>query len=188
MKKGVLLLPFLLVLLAGCAPVAREPDNLALVRVLGVDGKSFVRLAAVCGADRNGEVMRGSASGANFERARAGVIWSGKGKELSLTGVSHLVIGPDVDLEKLLLAILQDSDLGASAKVWLAAEGASELLEACEDPAADLELLEWKRSKAPSVAQAAAALSTDGRVEVPILKEEDDRLMEGGRFVWGQGG
>jgi len=188
MRKSVFLVPALLVLLTACSPVAREPDNLALVRVLGVDGKSSVGLSAVCGKDSGGNVMKGFAQSADFERARAEVVWSGSGKELSLTGVSHLVIGPDVELETLLLAILRDADLGASAKVWLATEGAYELLEACKDPAADLELLELKRVKAPSVAQAAAALSTDGSVTMPILNMENGRLKEGGWIVWRKNG
>lgn len=183
MKKCVCLL-MVLILMPGCASVAREPDNIALVRVLGVDGKGRIELTAVCGKDNQNGVLRGSARGDSFEQARQQVPWSGKGKELSLTGVSHLVIGPDVELEKVLFAILEDADLGASAKVWLAEDGARELLEDCGDPSADLELLELQKVSAPSVAQAAAALSTDGRVDLPVLEEENGRLREGGRSTW----
>ena len=38
MKRAVILALGAAVVLSGCAPSAREPDNLALVRVLGVDG------------------------------------------------------------------------------------------------------------------------------------------------------
>lgn len=183
MKKCVLLLPMLL-LLSACAPVAREPDELALVRVLGVDGGYRVELTAVCGKDAQNEVLFGKAEDASFEQARQSVVWSGKGKELSLTGVSHLVVGAETKLEEILFAILEDADLGASAKVWLAEDGARELLEECEDPAADLELLEQKGVKAPSVAQAAAALSTNGSVELPCLEEENGQLEEGDWTVW----
>lgn len=187
MKKWGLLLPVLL-LLTACAPVAREPDELALVRVLGVDGGDRVKLTAVCGKDAQSGVMFGDAEGDSFERARESVVWSGRGKEFSLTGVSHLVIGADVELEKVLFAILEDADLGASAKVWLAEDEVGELLEECEDPVADLELLEQKGIKAPSVAQAAAALSTNGSVELPRLEEENGRLEEGGWTVWKKAG
>lgn len=187
MKKWVLLLPALL-LLSACAPVAREPDELALVRVLGVDGGDRVELTAVCGEDAQNGVLFGSAEGDSFERARKSVVWSGKGKELSLTGVSHLVIGTDVELGKVLFAILEDADLGASAKVWLAEDEAGELLEDCEDPAADLQLLEQRGVKAPSVAQAAAALSTNGSIDLPRLEEENGRLEEGGWTVWRKAG
>ena len=183
MRKYVLLL-LIMVLLPGCAPVAREPDNLALVWVLGVDGKGQVELTAICGKDTQSSVLRGRARGNSFEQARQQVVWSGEGKELSLTGVSHLVIGSDVELEKILFAILEDPDLGASAKVWLAEDSARDLLEDCEDPASDLELLELQQTGAPSVAQTVAALSTVGSVDLPLLKEEDGRLMEDGWSIW----
>ena len=48
MRRTALALLALLVL-TGCAPTAREPDRLALVRVLGVDGGGPVALAGVCG-------------------------------------------------------------------------------------------------------------------------------------------
>ena len=48
MRRAVALLAGLL-LLSGCVPNAREPAELALVRVLGVDGGGPVTLTAVCG-------------------------------------------------------------------------------------------------------------------------------------------
>ena len=187
MKRWILMLPALL-LLSACTPVAREPDELALVRVLGVDGGDRVKLTAVCGKDAQNGVLFGNAEGDSFERAREAVVWSGNGKEFSLTGVSYLVIGAEVELEKVLFAILEDAELGASAKVWLAEDEAGELLEDCEDPAADLKLLEQKGVEAPSVAQAAAALSTNGSIELPRLEEKNGRLEEGGWTVWRKAG
>ena len=49
MKRAVILALGAAVVLSGCAPSAREPDNLALVRVLGVDGAGPVTLTGVCG-------------------------------------------------------------------------------------------------------------------------------------------
>lgn len=186
MKGGLGLLCAALLLLTGCAPAAREPDDLALVRVIGVDGAGPVTLTAVCGGENGQDVVGGSASGEDFEQARKELPWSGKGQELALTGVSYLLIGPDADLSAVLSAVLEDADLGASAAVWFVEDGAGDLLDDCEDPAADLEILTLRGTTAPSVAQAAAALSTDGTVTLPCLVEQDGRLEERGTKVWNE--
>lgn len=173
-----------LLLLCSCAPVAREPDNLALVRVLGVDGSGPVTLTAVCGGTDEKKISRGIAAGADFLEARRQLPWSGEGVELSLTGVSYLLVGPEADLQAVLFAVLEDADLGATATVWLAEDGAAKLLDAGDDPAADLELLALQGVRAPTVAQAVAALSTEGSVSLPCLVERDGRLEERGMMGW----
>lgn len=183
MKRLALTLLSLL-LLSGCAPVAREPDNLALVRVLGVDGSGPVTLTAVCGGIDGENVSRGTATAADFLTARQRLPWSGKGEELSLTGVSFLLVGPDVDLTAVLFAVLEDADLGATATVWVVETGAAEMLDACADPAADLELLALQGVQAPTVAQAVAALSTEGVVSLPCLGERDGRVEAQGVKKW----
>lgn len=188
MRRCLALLCAAWLLLPGCAPVSREPENLALVRVLGVDGSGPVTLTAVCGSDSQRNVSRGITSGEDFERARTQLPWSGQREELSLTGVSYLLIGPDVDLEAALFSVLEDADLGATASVWLVEAGASGVLAFCEDPAADLELLTLQGIKAPSVAQAVAALSTEGEVALPCLAEQGGRLEERGTIRWKKSG
>ena len=183
MKRCPALL-LMLTLLCGCAPVAREPDQLALVRVLGVDGSGPVILAAVCGRNDQQEPGRGRAEAENFEQARREVVWSGRSEELALTGVSYLIVGPDVDLESVLFAVLEDTDLGVSATVWLAKEGAQFLLDACDDPNADLQKLTLRGVKAPTVAQAVAALTTDGWIELPCLGVQNRQLEERGTSRW----
>ena len=183
MKWCAVLLAVLMVL-TGCAPVAREPDNLALVQVLGVDGNGPVTLNAVCGSENQQKVRRGSAEAERFEQARRDVVWSGTAEELALTGVSYLVIGPDVDLEAVLFAVMEDAELGVSATVWLAQEGAAALLDSCDDPNGDLERLTLQKIKAPTVAQAVAALTTDGAVTLPCLVQQDGRLEERGTSQW----
>lgn len=175
------------VLLGGCAPVAREPDDLALVRVLGVDGAGPVSLTAVCGKTQN-EVKRGTCQGAAFGEALQQLSWSGPGVELALTGIGYLLVGPDVDLSALLLAVLEHEELGATITVWVASEGAAETLAVCDDPAADLELLTLRGVAAPTAVQAAAALKADGQVELPCVTAQDGRLMEGGVEIWREGG
>lgn len=181
-RLALTLLP--LFLLCGCAPVAREPDNLALVRVLGVDGSGPVTLTAVCGGNDQTDTGRGSAAAADFLAARQQLPWSGKDEELSLTGVSFLLVGPDVDLAAVLFAVLEDADLGATATVWLVETGAARLLDACADPAADLELLTLRGVQAPTVAQAVAALSTEGAVSLPCLGERDGCVEALGVKEW----
>lgn len=181
-RLAFLLVPFLL--LCGCAPAAREPDNLALVRVLGVDGAGPVTLTAVCGSGGQQKVKRGTVSAAGFSAARQQLPWSGKGEELSLTGVSYLLVGPDVDLEAVLSAILEDADLGATATVWLVRDGAGQVLDGCDDPAADLELLTLQGVRAPTVARAVAALSTGRAVTLPCLGARNGRVEERGTMEW----
>ena len=175
------------VLLTGCAPVAREPDDLTLVRVLGVDRKEPVLLTVVGDREGQEEPVRGGGSGGDFSRACASAAWSGGGTELSLTGVSYLIVGGDADLESVLLAVLEDADLGASAAVFWTEGEASVLLDGCEDPAADLKRLMLKEVGAPTVAQALAALTTEGETVLPRLGERDGRLEEWGIVIWNGG-
>lgn len=184
--KQALLPVCLAVLLTGCAAVAREPSNLTLIRILGVDGGESVTLTAVSGKTQNG-VSRGSAQGDGFHQARQQVPWSGAGTELSVTGVSYLVFGSDADLQETLAAVMADSDLGASATVWCVQGSAAELLDRCEDPAADLSCLEQKGVQAPTAAQTLFFLTTDGAVTLPCLTEENGRIKDRGTMLWSEG-
>lgn len=174
-------------LLTGCAPVAREPDDLTLVRVLGVDGDGPVLLTVVGDREGQEEPARGGGSGGDFSLACEAAAWSGTGTELSLTGVSYLLVGGDADLESVLLAVLEDADLGASAAVFWTEGEASALLDQCEDPSADLKRLMLKEVGAPTVAQALAALATEGETVLPRLREKDGRLEEWGNVIWNSG-
>lgn len=174
-----------LLLLSGCAPNAREPADLALVRALGVDGGGPVTLTAVSGGSDQEELCRGACTGGSFQEAKEGLPWSGR-EELSLTSVSYLLVGPDTDLYAVAMAVLNDPELGASATVWLAPEGAGTLLSGCDDPASDLELLTMAGARAPTVAQAAAALATEGQVTLPRLTQRDGQAVEQGESVWKQ--
>ena len=51
MRRWLLVGIGLAVLLAGWQPAPKEPEGLALVRVLGVDGAGPVVLTAVCGGE-----------------------------------------------------------------------------------------------------------------------------------------
>ena len=171
-------------LLAGCSPAAREPDDLALVRVLGVDGGSPVVMAAVCAREGEEPAWSGWVEAESFEQARRALPWSGGTEELSLAGVSHLLVGPGVDLEKLLFAVLEDAELGAASAVWATDQNCAVVLAVCTDPAADLELLTLQGVAAPTVAQAVAALVSEGEVTLPCLGVRAGRLEERGERRW----
>lgn len=172
--KRSLMLAAALFLLCGCSPNAREPEDLALVRVLGVDGASPVALTAVCGSVSGQPPLRGSCVDETLLLARQALPWTGE-EELALTGVSWLVVGRETDLEGLLFAVLEDRELGPSAAVWLA-EDAAAVLAACEDPAACLELLKTRGMEAPSAAKTLGTLLTEGRVLLPRLTCREGKL------------
>lgn len=159
------------VLLAGWRPIAQEPEGLALVRTLGVDGPGPVLLTAVCGGEDQEEPGRGRCAGADFGQALADLPWSGE-EELSLTSVSYIVVGRGVELEEVLLAVLQNKELGASATVWLAEESAAAVLDGCADPASALDLLTRQGVEAPTAVEALAALRLGEPLVLPLVAGE----------------
>ena len=176
MRKWLLAGAALAVLLMGWHPAPKEPEGLALVRVLGVDGLGPVTLTAVCGGeDQEHDQSRGQCAGADFEEALEKVRWSGE-EEMSLTSVTWLVIGREAELESVLLAALRNEELGANATVWLAESGAAELLGSCEDPATALELLERQGLEGPTVVEALAALCRGDGLRLPLLTAGEDGL------------
>ena len=185
MRKWLLAGIALAVLLTGWHPVPKEPEGLALVRVLGVDGPGPVTLTAVCGGeDQEHNQSRGQCTGADFEEALSAVRWSGE-EELSLTSVTYIIVGREVELESVLLTALRNEKLGAAATVWLGSDGAAELLESCEDPAAALELLERQGVEGPTVVEALAALYRGDELCLPLLTAESDglELLRPARFA-----
>ncbi len=174
-------------LLTGCGPAAREPDDLALVRVLGVDGAGPVALTAVCGGVNQEDVSRGTCLGESFGLALGALPWSGR-QELALNSVGYLLVGGDADLTAVLFGVLEDEEIGAGATVWAAEGGAGALLADCGDPASDLELLERRDIRAPTVAQALAALSTDGKVLLPVVGMGEGKLVWRGETLWKERG
>ncbi len=173
-----------LLLLTGCR--GREPDELALVRVLGVDGRGPVTLTAVCGGDDQGNGSRGTSTGADFLSALEALPWANEEsrEELALTSVSYLIVGRDANLEAVLLAVLRDQELAGLSTVWLADQGAAALLRNCEDPAAALALLARQGVKAPTAARALAALWDDGQVELPVLDAGENGMECRGVGSW----
>ena len=169
-----------LLFLAGWRPVSKEPEGLALVRVLGVDGRGPVALTAVCGGDDQEEQedpCRGQCLGADFEGALEVLPWSGE-RELALTSVSYIIVGRDVALREVLTAVLRNEELGASATVWLAEDGAAVLLGRCGDPAGRLDLLTRRGEEAPTVVEALAKLERGESLALPLLAGDGPALID----------
>lgn len=183
MRKWLLVCIALVVLLAGWRPAPKEPEGLALVRVLGVDGGGPAVLSAVCGGEDQENPSRGQCRGPDFARALESLPWSGE-EELSLTSVSYLIVGRDVELEDVLLTALRNEELGASAAVWLAGDRAAALLENCPDPASALELLERQGIEGPTVVEALAALYRGDGPSLPLLEGDGDGLRLTGWEKW----
>ncbi len=177
MRKWLLLGLCAAVLLVGWRPAPKEPEGLGLVRVLGVDGPGPVALTAVCGGDDQEDPSRGRCVGADFEGALEGLPWSGA-EELSLTSVSYIIVGRDVGLREILLAVLRDRELGASATVWLAEEGAAALLDGCADPASGMDLLKRQGVEAPTAVEALAKLEGGEELTLPLLAGDGPDLID----------
>lgn len=177
MKRWLALAACGAALLAGWRPAAKEPEGLALVRVLGVDGPGPVALTAVCGGENQENPSRGRCGGADFSQALAELPWSGE-EELSLTSVSYLIVGREAALKDVLLCALRNRELGASATVWLAEEGAAALLDRCGDPAGRLDLLTRQGVEAPTVVEALAALETGNSPVLPLLAGDGPVLID----------
>ena len=184
MRQWSVLFAALLCLLSGCAPHAREPEGLALVRVLGVDGGSGVTLTAVCGSEDGREPVRGTVSAPEFASARNQLPWSGE-RELALTNLSCIIINKEAVLEEVLAAILNDQEMSPSATVWYA-EDAAKLLEACGDPVGRLQMLSDQGVFAPTVVEALAELKETGAVCLPELCVDHGMLKKGGMVLWGK--
>ena len=178
----MLVLAAVLCLLSGCAAHAREPEGLALVRVLGVDGGDHITLTAVCGVQSGQEAVRGAVEASEFCAARSLLPGCGE-RELALTNLSFIIINKEADLREVLMEILQDREMSPSATVWVT-ESAGALLGAAKDPAGRLEVLSGQGMEAPTVVGALAELETTGVVRLPVLKEEDGLLIPDGSVLW----
>lgn len=182
MRRSIIALASALCLLSGCAAQAREPDGLALARVLGVDGGGAVVLTAVCGGTDQADGSRGAAAGADFNAARQALPWVGE-REMALTNLSYIIIGEGADLEETLACVLADHEISPSATVW-AARDAGALLSESEDPASRLAVLTQQGMSAPAAVDALAALRTQGGVTLPELVCRDGLLEVAGQVRW----
>ena len=83
-----------------------------------------------------------------------------------------------MELRDVLLAVLRNEELGASATVWLAEEGAAALLSRCDDPASGLDLLTRQEMEVPTVVEALARLEAGETLCLPLLTGEKPVLID----------
>ena len=111
----------LLLSLSGCAAadaVGREPEDTVLAQIIGVyvDGRGV----SVTAAGQDGEkTVVAAASGDTLESAFAALPTAGE-KYISLTNVTHILVGDGVDVIGLLNYVVSDPDMSYMAKVWSA--------------------------------------------------------------------
>lgn len=172
-----------LLLLSGCTSAnaaGREPEDTVLVQVIGVDvdGRGVV----VTAAGRDGEETAVvSVSGGSLEEAFTALPTAG-GRYLSLTNVTHVLVGDGVDVPAVLRYVLEDPDMSYMARVWAAGyaggvmeelkEQGLERFQVLEEGGAETvtvktalaELLEGKKTVIPSLSVGKAGLEVVGRL------------------------
>lgn len=183
MRAGLLCWAVLLLLTAGCAPHAREPEQLALVRVLGVDGGGPVTVTGLCSPTEQGEPPPpGRAMGADLAQALDCLPWVGE-QELALSHLSHVVLGDGASLAELLEELAERRTLSVTAALWQCGE-AGPLLEGCPGAFERLELLKQGGVQPPTAGEVLAALAAGEPVRLPRLVEEDGSLRLVEEALW----
>lgn len=170
MKKYLCLLlaAACLLMLAGCSSAnaaGREPEDTVLVQVIGVDvdGSGVV----VTAAGRDGEdTAVVSSSGGSLEEAFAALPTAGD-RYLSLTNVTHVLVGDGVDLAGLLRYVLEDPDMSYMAKVWTAGYAGGVMEELKEQGLERFKLLE--EAQTVTVKTALAELLEGKETVIPSL-------------------
>lgn len=150
-----------------------ELKDVCLVETLAVDGSDRVTVTALGDGE---EPKTYQASGSDVMEAQAGLAALGD-KRVSVTHVGHLLLGPDVDVEKTLWRELECRESGYGAKVWTCRGEAAAVLGEGEDVSARLKALEERGgAEAPDLLDAVRALGEDGVVRLPIVEVRDGEL------------
>lgn len=173
-----------ILLLSGCEvlPYPRELESAMLVRVLGVDrtAEGIVLTAADSPEDGAGPTLL-TGIGASFEESVQRLKEAGE-SYVSLTHVTQIVMGADVQLRETLEGALAQREVGQSATVWLAEGRAEELLKAVGGGARRLTSLELNTAglETRTVLEALAEMEERGRTRLPRLCAAEGRLEVAG--------
>ena len=180
-----------LLFLCGCSSgeKGREPEGTVLVEVLGVDHVAGVYVLTAAGSDMEGTVVLQTVEGATvrevFERM------PGAGEEwVSLTNVTHLLLGDGVEPGEVLTFILKDSGMSWRATVWYAPLAMELMTETADGGVARLTILEETGGCTVSVLDVLAELASDGAAELPALTLRGGVLEVVGKlcYTWSEKG
>lgn len=173
-----------LFLLTGCraAPFARELEATMLVQVLGIDAaEDTITLTAACDPETGSggsDTAVLSASGETLGEAMR-LLKAAGDEYVSLTHVAQIILGSGTEPVPVLKEVLNDPVLEQGATVWLAGSGTAEtLMKAAGGGARRLSSIELNSAAEPvTVLQSLMRLNERGRVGIPVLGIEEDRLV-----------
>lgn len=179
MRRLALCLP-LLFLLGGCQaiPYPRELESTLLVRVLGVDwDKDGVTLTAAELPEEGTPAVLLTAWGRDFESCLQELKEAGE-EYVALTHVTQILVGEESELEEVLLAALEQKEVGQSATVWRTEGSARALMELTGGGARRLTSLELNRLglKTQAVLEVLSQIEETGWAALPRLELQNGIL------------
>lgn len=166
-----------LLALSGCTSASaagREPEDTVLVQVIGVDvdGRGVVVTAA--GQDGE-ETVVVTSSGDTLEEAFAALPTAGE-KYVSLTTVSHVLLGDGIDTLALLRYVVEDPDMSYMARVWAGGFAGGLMEDLKEGGLERFRTLEQSGVATVTVKTALAELLSGQTTEIPALSVPDGEL------------
>lgn len=182
-KIHVLAATALLLSLSACSAAdaaGREPEDTVLAQIVGVDVDG--RGVSVTAAGQDGEkTVLAAASGDTLEEAFAALPTAGE-KYISLTNVTHLLVGDGVDVIGLLNYVVNDPDMSYMAKVWAAGFAGGLMEDLREEGFERFQLLE--QGETVTVKTALAELLSEESTAVPVLCFGDRGLETVGKLYF----
>ena len=159
-----------LLFLCGCSSgeKGREPEDTVLVEVLGIDRVAGVYVLTAAGRDSAGETVMQTVEGAGVAEVFGTMPGAGE-QWVSLTNVTHLLLGDGVEPGEVLTFILKESGMSWRATVWYAPLAMSLMAETEDGGTARLTVLKQAGAKTVSVLDALAELASDGVTQLPGL-------------------
>ena len=174
-----------LVALPGCSSAraaGREPEDTVLIQVIGVDvdGRGVVVTAA--GQDGE-ETVVVTSSGDTLEEAFATLPTAGE-KYVSLTTVSHVLLGDGIDTLALLRYVVEDPDMSYMARVWAGGFAGGLMEDLKEGGLERFRTLEQSGVATVTVKTALAELLSGQTTEIPALSVPDGELEVVGKLYF----
>lgn len=160
----------LLIMLCGCTSgeKGREPEDTVLAEVLGVDYAAGRYVLTAAGKDGTGGTVMQTAEGTTVAEAFAAMPGAGE-RWVSLTNVTHLLLGDGVEPGTVLTYILEDSGMSWRTTVWYAPLAAGLMAQTEDGGTARLTVLQQAGAETVTVLDALAELAGEGAVSLPGL-------------------